>query len=104
MIRFWNSKIIAWITILAIAICGSRLTHVSSYAAERTVTVDNHTPILYGAKIISMITIYGLDKPVAGTGLDSNADVTRGIIIHRCCAIMSLLVSHLIMVIPIQSP
>ena len=39
MIRFWNSKIIAWITILAIAICGSRLTHVSSYAAERTVTV-----------------------------------------------------------------
>ena len=75
MIRFWNSKIIAWITILAIAICGSRLTHVSSYAAERTVTVYNHTPYLDAAKEISRITISGLDKPIAGMSFDAKATV-----------------------------
>lgn len=75
MNRFWDRKKIAWITILAIAICGSMLTHVSSYAAERTVTVDNHTPYLDAAKEISGITISGLDKPIAGMSFDAKAAV-----------------------------
>lgn len=76
MHHFWDDFKKRWIAILAIAICASMLAQVSSYAAEREVSIDNHTNSQASGKTVSGITIAGLTRPRAGESLDQRADVT----------------------------